>query len=72
MPQPRKLDRPTDVHIVLPETLVGELTVELWSEAHNRIPQGKLSGFIEESIRLLLSIRRGEAKITATNGDSNA
>lgn len=72
MPQPRKLDRPVHVHLKLPETLMGELHIQLYSEAHGRIPQGKLSGFIEEAARLLLAIRKGEVTVHANGATHGA
>lgn len=70
MPAPRKLDRPIDLHVVLPETLMGEITVTLFSSAHGRIPKGKLSGFLEEAARLLLAVRQG--KVTVEGAWTNA
>jgi len=66
MPQPLKLDRPVDLHIVLPTTLYGEVTMQLYSDAHGRIPQGKLSGTIAEALRMWLEIRKGKLTIMET------
>jgi hypothetical protein len=46
-----KLDRPVHVHLKLPAPLVGEVSLLLWSDAHGRVPLGKLSEFFELAIR---------------------
>lgn len=46
-----KLDRPVHVHLKLPAPLIGEVSLLLWSDAHGRVPLGKLSEFFELAIR---------------------
>lgn len=46
-----KLDRPIHVHLKMPASLIGEVNLLLWSDAHGRVPLGKLSEFFEISVR---------------------
>ena len=46
-----KLDKPTHVHLKLPEPLGGAGSLLLWSDAHGRVPLGKLSEFFELAVR---------------------
>ena len=46
---------------MLPESVLAELTVLLWSELQGRVPQGRYAGFIEEAIREKIARMRGEA-----------
>jgi hypothetical protein len=46
-----KLERPVHVHLKLPAPLIGEVSLLLWSDAHGRVPLGKLSEFFELAIR---------------------
>ena len=43
MPAPRKLERPVDLHLMLPAPLVGEVHLVLYSDAHGGIPKGRLA-----------------------------
>lgn len=51
MGRPAKLDPPISVHLRLPTSLVGQLQLLLWSDAHGKIPLGKLSEFCEIAVR---------------------
>jgi hypothetical protein len=55
MARPRKTDRPIAQRIYLPESLVAELSLRLWSESEERVPYGVLSAFVEQAIREALA-----------------
>jgi hypothetical protein len=68
-----KLERPVHVHLKLPAPLIGEVSLLLWSDAHGRVPLGKLSEFFELAIREKLA-RVKEVmgqRTTAILGDLN-
>ena len=58
MPRPRKSDRPIAQRVYLPESLVAEMTMLLWSEAEGRVPYGAFSSFIEQCVREALAHRK--------------
>jgi hypothetical protein len=51
MARPRKPDRPVPQRIYLPESVVAELQLLLWSESEGRVPYGVLSAFVEQAVR---------------------
>lgn len=40
MARPRKLDRPVEKHIMLPQSLVAQVELRLWSDLEQRVPLG--------------------------------
>ncbi len=45
MPKPPNIDRPREVHLTLPESVYGKLSLHLWSDLENRIPLGAWQRF---------------------------
>lgn len=68
MSRPRKIDRPVDVHIMLPSSLVAEIELRLYSELQERIPLGARAKFYEEAARRYLDyLNRTEGKNASQN-----
>lgn len=62
MGAPRKLERPVDLHLMLPAPLVGEVHLVLYSEAHGGVPKGRLSEFAEAAFRRHLAELKKETQ----------
>lgn len=50
MPRPLSIDRPKRLSLKLPETLLGRLTLHLFSEVEGRVPVGRYQAFFVERI----------------------
>lgn len=61
MSRPRKIDRPVDVHIMLPQSLVAEIELRLYSELQQRIPLGARATFYESAARMYLAHLKGQS-----------
>ena len=55
MSRPRKIDRTVDVHIMLPQSLVAEIELRLYSDLQQRIPLGARAAFYEQAVREYLN-----------------
>lgn len=51
MPAPRKVDRPVKKQLCLPESLVTQVDLALWSELEGRTPKGEWSGLVAGLLR---------------------
>ncbi len=51
MPRPKKLIRPIAINLKLPEDLVAQIQLELYSETLGKVPQGAIQGFFESLSR---------------------
>lgn len=58
MSRPRATDRRIDVHLMLPESLVGEIELALFSQIQGRVPLGAFSKFYERAARRELAFIR--------------
>ncbi len=58
MPAPRKLMRPTELCLVLPEDERARLDLHLWSEVEGRVPKGQYQAFFVERLREFFGWRR--------------
>jgi len=54
MSRPRNTTRSVDVHIMLPEDLVAQVSLLLYSDLQQRIPLGAQAKFYERAARELL------------------
>ena len=57
MPRPKKVDRPIEKSINIPESLVAQVELHLFSELEGRVPFGAWS----ELMKKLLKERQAEA-----------
>ena len=48
MPRPKKTLRPVYKNISLPEDLVAQVELSLWSELEQRVPFGAWSGLVQQ------------------------
>jgi hypothetical protein len=60
MGRPRKLNRTAQLHLRVSHALILDIGTFLWSDAHGKIPHGKLSEFCEEAIQEHLNRVRRE------------
>lgn len=51
MPRPRLTIRPVRIHVTLPEDLLAQVNLLLYSELEGRVPHGEMSKFVEEAVR---------------------
>lgn len=51
MPRKPDIDRPTDLHLMLPESIRAKLDLLLFSEVEGRVPHGEYQRFIVGLIR---------------------
>ncbi len=51
MPRPKKAIRPISIHLKLPEDLVAQIELELFSELVGGAPQGAKQAFFERLVR---------------------
>lgn len=51
MPRPLKVDRPAKTHIYFPESVMGRLRLQLFSELEGRVPHGAISEFVVQAVR---------------------
>lgn len=58
MPRKPETDRPIDLHLTLPESVHGRLTLFLHSELENRVPKGAFQRFFLERIRDFFDSKR--------------
>ena len=56
MSRPRKLERFTQTHLRLPEALMAEVNLQLFSVVQQRVPLGALSEFFERAARRELDL----------------
>lgn len=59
MARPKKIIRPVELNISLPEDVVAKMHVELFSEVEGRIPHGARAKYIERLIREDQAKRKG-------------
>lgn len=57
MARPKSVRRSVDVHIMLPEDLVAEVEMELFSPLQQRVPLGARAVFYEQAARAELARR---------------
>ena len=57
MPRPRKVIRPIQKNVALPEDLVGKVELELYSEVEERVPFGAWQSLITELLQAWLRQR---------------
>lgn len=73
MPRPAKVDRPVEKSISLPETLVVQVDLILWSELEQRVPHGAWAKYvarlIEEDLQKLAHLQESARKLM--EGDGN-
>ncbi len=50
MPRPLAIDRPARLSLKLPESVLGRLSVHLYSEVEGRVPVGRWQAFFMERI----------------------
>lgn len=55
MPRPKRTIRPIEKTISLPETLVAQVELALWSELEQKVPFGAWSRLVEQLLRDHLS-----------------
>lgn len=48
MPRPKRVLRPVYKNISLPENLVAQVELSLWSELEQRVPFGAWSGLVQQ------------------------
>ena len=46
MPRPRKTDRPVEKNISLPQSIVAQVELELWSDLEGKVPFGAWQRYI--------------------------
>lgn len=46
MPRPKKVNRPVEKSISLPETLCAQVDLMLWSELEERVPHGAWARYV--------------------------
>lgn len=51
MPRTKRPIRPESIHLKLPEDLVAQIRLELFSETFGRVPQGAIQAFFERLVR---------------------
>lgn len=61
MPRPRKVDRPVEKSISLPESLVVQVELELWSDLEGKVPFGAWQRYVAGLIHIDM-IRRAAAR----------
>lgn len=60
MSRPRNTTRSIDVHLMLPEDLVAEVSIMLYSDLQGRIPLGEQARFYTRAARELLQRMKEE------------
>lgn len=50
MPRPRKIDRPVEKRVMLPQSLVARVELELYSELEGKVPFGAWQRLLVELI----------------------
>jgi len=55
MPRPKKVDRPIDKHLRLPQSVVAPTETLLYSEVEGRVPHGAWQELVERLLRDWLS-----------------
>lgn len=58
MPRPAKAIRPVEKNINIPEDLVAQVDIILWSELEQKVPHGAWARYIEKLIRADLETRK--------------
>lgn len=66
MPRTKKSIRPVSIHLKLPEDLVAQIELELFSELAGRAPQGAKQAFFERLVRDHFATREGQRAALAT------
>lgn len=62
MPRPRKIDRPIEKRVTLPESLVARVELELYSDLEGKVPFGAWQRLLMELItRHLDALERARA-----------
>lgn len=51
MARPKRTDRPIEKNISLPESLVAQVDLELYSELEGKVPFGAWKSYVERLIR---------------------
>ena len=51
MARPKKVQRPVEISISIPEDLNVRMRLELFSEVENRVPHGAISRLVETLLR---------------------
>jgi hypothetical protein len=65
VPKPRKVDRPIEKSVNIPQSLATQVDLLLYSELEGRVPHGAWSRYIERLIRENLTGK------PATSGDKS-
>ena len=60
MPRPRLAIRPVEKNLSLPQDLVTQVDLELWSDVEGKVPFGAWSQYVEGLIRADLGKRYGQ------------
>lgn len=58
MPRKPEIDRPVSLHLMLPESEHGRLTLHLFSPLENRVPKGAFQRFFLERLRDFFASKR--------------
>ncbi len=61
MARPRKVDRTVDIHLLLPETLIAEVELLLYSDIEARVPHGARSKFFTTAAQQYLTALKDQA-----------
>lgn len=57
MPRPRKIDRPVQKEVSIPQSIYASVELELWSELEECVPRGSWSALVEQLLREWLAQR---------------
>lgn len=60
MPRPKRVDRPVRRHIQIPESVIAEVEILLFSELEGRVPHGAWSGLVDRLLRDWLKGQKGQ------------
>jgi len=58
VPKPPRIDRPSSLHVTVPESVRVKLDLFLFSELEGRVPQGAYQRFLSEKVEEIYSHRR--------------
>ena len=60
MARPKKVNRPVEISISIPEDLNLQMRLELFSEVEDRIPHGAISRLVETLLREYFARMKGD------------
>lgn len=66
MPRPKKVDRPVEKSISLPESLVVAVELELWSDLEGKVPFGAWQRYVSGLIHRDMVGRQAARKLSPT------